>query len=299
MNEGTATGTEKLPRFVNDLLTACPAAGDGVNLWLFKVARYLHHFRTPGEIENLLAAACHGCGRTVTASEIKRAVRNSAAHACDPGQASTVENTPLWPAFSSAARAKAVGSGGDLFALSNGSPSPVTETEAITDALFPGNPLLCCGKSKSKFATRHRETWRGALAACQFIVPSPMSKRVGLTAEGTKSEHCLDNTGPRRFLVIEQDAGTIDEQAAFLLHLKELAPLALAVHSGGKSVHGWFYCRGQDEAHLKEFMRYCVERGADRATWQRSQFVRMPGGKRDNGAVQAVCYFAPLTTLEP
>ena len=32
--------------------------------------------------------------------------------------------------------------------------------------------------------------------------------------------------------------------AALLLHLAEKAPLALAVYSGGKSLHGWFYCAG-------------------------------------------------------
>ena len=37
--------------------------------------------------------------------------------------------------------------------------------------LFPENPLLCCGKSTSDFATRSREEWRGKLAAMQLIVP--------------------------------------------------------------------------------------------------------------------------------
>src|SRR5690349_17937377 len=31
---------------------------------------------------------------------------------------------------------------------------------------------------------------------------------------------------------------------------------------------------------------YAVSLGADPATWTRSQFVRMPGGRRDNGKVQ-------------
>ena len=99
--------------------------------------------------------------------------------------------------------------------------------------------------------------------------------------------------GPRRFLVIEQDAGTIDEQAAVLLHLAERAPLALAVHSGGKSVHGWFFCVGQPEEKLRSFMCYAVSLGADRATWTRSQFVRIPDGTRDNAQRQTVYFFSP------
>ena len=36
-----------------------------------------------------------------------------------------------------------------------------------------------------------------------------------------------------------------------------------------------------------------VSLGADRATWTRSQFVRMPDGTRDNGNRQAVYFFNP------
>ena len=67
-----------------------------------------------------------------------------------------------------------------------------------------------------------------------------MTARSGLTQEDKQSAHALSITGPRRFLVIEQDRGAIDEQAAMLLHLGRDAPLALVVHSGSKSIHGWF-----------------------------------------------------------
>lgn len=93
--------------------------------------------------------------------------------------------------------------------------------------------------------------------------------------------------------MIEQDAGSLDEQAAVLVHLASLAPLALAVHSGSKSLHGWFFCTGRPEESLLRFMRYAVRFGADRATWTRSQFVRMPDGTRESGARQAVYFFNP------
>ena len=44
---------------------------------------------------------------------------------------------------------------------------------------------------------------------------------------------------------------------------------------------------------MKEFMGDAVSLGADKATWTKCQFVRMPGGKRDNGANQAIIYFNP------
>jgi hypothetical protein len=168
-----------------------------------------------------------------------------------------------------------------------------SHTEEIIDALFPGDPLLCAARSNSKFATRLREEWRGKLAALQLIVPSPMTARSGHTQDGKESEHTLENTGARRFLVVEQDNGTIDEQAAVLLHLAERAPLVVAVHSGGKSVHGWFYCVGQREEKVQSFTRYAVSLGADRTTWTRSQFVRMPDGLRTNGNRQVVYFFNP------
>src|SRR5260370_8640420 len=111
-----------------------------------------------------------------------------------------------------------------------------------------------------------------------------MTARVGRTQNGKESAHTLEATGPRRFLVIEQDAGTIDEQAAVLLHLAERAPLAVAVHSGSKSIHGWFYCVGQPEENLRTFMSYALSLGADPATCTPSHSMRLPDGPRNNAA---------------
>lgn len=169
-------------------------------------------------------------------------------------------------------------------------------TETIADKLFPGNALLCCGESSSVFDTKPREEWRGQLSQLQLIVPSPMSAATGLTKDGKESKHTLANTGTRRFLICEFDTGTTDEHAAILIHLAGFAPLVCAVHSGNRSLHGWFYVHGQPEAMVEKFFRYAVSLGADRATWTRSQFVRMPDGTRDNGNRQTVFFlnFKPL-----
>jgi hypothetical protein len=166
-------------------------------------------------------------------------------------------------------------------------------TEQIVDALFPGNPWVCVGLSKIDFKTRRREELRGELSALALIVPSPMTARAGRTQDGKESEHTLQNTSARRFLVVEFDSGKTDEHAALLLHLAERAPLALAVFSGSKSLHGWFHCAGVAEEKVSRFFRYATSLGADRATWTRSQFVRMPDGTRANGKRQAVYFFNP------
>ena len=68
-------------------------------------------------------------------------------------------------------------------------------TEEIIDRLFPGNPLLCCGKSSQEFDTRPRDDWRGEMSALALIVPSPMSAVTGMTKDGKESKHTLANTG--------------------------------------------------------------------------------------------------------
>jgi hypothetical protein len=208
------------------------------------------------------------------------------------------------------------GMGSSLVDLWEASPvrlkSNEPNTDKVIDFLFPGNPLLCCGWTRHRFDTRPRQHWH-KLQDLQFIVPSPMTAKQGLTREGKLSAHALSNTGPRRFLIVEFDfdASSSDEEAgllerlateerdvrdlcaALLLNLAEKAPLALAVHSGGKSLHGWFYCAGVPEETLWGFFQYAVLLGADRANWTRSQFVRMPDGQRENRRRQTVYFFNP------
>jgi hypothetical protein len=185
-------------------------------------------------------------------------------------------------------------------------------TDQIIDALFPGNPLLCCGWTRYYFDTRTRAQWY-KLQQLQFIVPSRMAKRRGMTQQCNSSAHALSNTGARRFLIVEFDfesANSVQESrllgrlanerrdvrdlcAALLLHLAEKAPLALAVYSGGKSLHGWFYCEGVSQEKLRGFFQYAVSLGADQWNWTRSQFTRMPDGLRENGRRQTVYFFNP------
>jgi hypothetical protein len=185
-------------------------------------------------------------------------------------------------------------------------------TNEIIDLLFPGNPLLCCGWSRHRFDTRTRARWY-KLQEMQFIVPSPMTARQGLTRQAKLSAHALTNTGPRWFLNVEfdfdasnseEEAGLLERLsaegrdvrdlcAAVLLHLAEKAPLALAVHSGGKSLHGWFYCAGVPEQKVRRFFDYAVSLGADEANWTPSQFARMPDGRREDRRRQTVYFLNP------
>ena len=286
--------SHQLPQFVRDLLASPPRRGDGLNLWLFRAARVLHPFRDADGIIDLLQAATDG--EPIKPSEIERAVTRSKSCAWQPGQPVRVqEHVSPWPQINTARRDAIIQTGGGLYDLWETSPVRLDDntphTETLIDRLFPGDPLLCCGLSKSKFDTRSREEWRGKLSVLAVIVPSPMTARRGLTQDDKNSAHALSITGKRRYLVIEFDKGDVDNHAALLLHLAESAPLALVVHSGSKSLHGWFAVHEQTEPQLRRFMSYCVSLGADPATWSRSQFVRLPDGTREKDKRQVVYYF--------
>lgn len=297
--------THDLPPFLRDLISAPPRAGAGVHAWLFRVARQLHARLPAPEIVKLLESRVAQCGRVVPRTEIVQAVKNSLGCAWQPRDGSPAAPAQRkWPEVDNTRRAAIIRDGGGLVDLWELSRIPIEDneqhTEEIIDSLFPGNPLLCCGESQSVFDTKPREEWRGRLAQLQFVVPSPMSAVTGLTQGGYESKHALSSTGPRRFLVCEFDEGTVDEQAALLIHLAGFAPLVCALHSAGKSMHGWFLVENQPEDKILRFFRYAVALGADDATWRRSQFVRMPDGARDNGRRQTVFFlnFKPIEFYE-
>ena len=172
------TSTMHLPRYVSDMVGACPRAGEGVHSWLFRCARVLHPHRKEDEIISLLVAASHGCGREVPINEISEAVRNSKQCAPQIGQRCLTRANKLkkWPSQNSDAIATISGGGHGLADLWELSPCRIEDnlprTEHIIDELFSDNPLLCVGKSIKHFDTRPREQWRGALHALQLIVPN-------------------------------------------------------------------------------------------------------------------------------
>jgi hypothetical protein len=294
--------TREFPPFLHDLLTSPPCAGEGVHGWLFRVARQLHAHLPAGDIVRLLESQVAQCGRNVPRSEIVAAVQNSISCAWQPaGKVGPVQAVSKWPTVNGEQREAIIRAGGGLADLWEASPIRIEDneqrTEPIIDRLFPGNPVLCCGRSQSDFDTKLREDWRGQLSGLQFIVPSPMCAVTGLTKNGRESKHSLSNTGPRRFLVCEFDQGTPDDHAALLLHLAGYAPMVCALHSGNKSMHGWFYVHGQPETKVEKFFRYAVSLGTDSRLWTRSQFCRMPDGTRDNRQRQTV-YFLNFKVLE-
>ena len=181
------------------------------------------------------------------------------------------------------------------------------------------NPWLCMGESAGEFSTRRLLAWvPGRLHQRALIVPARMTAQTGKTKTGKVSQHTLDNTGPRRFVVVEFDMVAADKEgkptwwapliqdwsahgcsvrdanASLLWYLAKAAPLALVVHSGNKSLQGWYPVWDTPPATVDRFMRYAARLGADRALFRNpSQFVRLPGGTRDDARRQRVLYWNP------
>ena len=97
----TARPTPTLPQFVRDLLSSPPHRGEGLNFWLYRVARVLHPYRCPAEIIELLRAATSG--KPVKTGEIERAVVRSSLSA--------------WPKLNLGQREAVIASGAGLVDL--------------------------------------------------------------------------------------------------------------------------------------------------------------------------------------
>lgn len=286
----------KLPLWASDILGATPSRGEGLNRWFLRAAIALR--RCGRSAPDICAALCAASAdQPVRHGEIERAVVRSADFMSDRPAAVGPRRT--WSTEDETLRGRIIEQAGGVEVADLWERSPYRllddgpDAEELIDLLFPSDPLLCCAATLPTAHTAPRATWRRKLADLQFIVPSPMSAETGQTQDGRTSPRCLGNTGPRRYLVVEQDSGTASEQAAILLHLAIKAPLVLVCTSGNKSLHGWFSCRDATETRLRKFFNYAVMLGADPATWTPCQLVRMPEGRRDNGNRQAVLLLNP------
>ena len=303
-----------------------PKTGEGVHYWLPSAARKMRGAgASESEIFDVLRGAVAHCGRVVPDIEIRNAINLVFNTESTPRASQGRYSMPLnysetytrayrtdTSAYRTYTRPKipkmAINRKLHMSITSNGHGiddliglSPIFtehgETQKPEDylsELFREDEYLCVAKNGPQTAkTQIFSDWKGSLADCAFIVPSPMTSQTGKNKEGKQTARCLDNTGKRRHLVIESDTNSPDEQASVLLHLDKFAPLVMAVSSGSKSIHGWYYVEGM-ESKVRAFMAYAQTLGADPATLLKCQLVRMPAGTRENGAAQTVLYFNPL-----
>jgi len=276
-------------------MTLEPPPHDGINLWCIASARKCQLAGiTPAEAEQQIMAFQGQARRPLKTSEVRRAVERA--------YATTLPDSPIYirkfqqkwepsrtrPTFRKEAKCVMAA---DLWDASPWRIDGGVTQRMILDLLFPDpSGLVCVGKSAYEFHTARLDQFRD-LTACQFIVPCYMSKRKGLTQDGKESMHCLDNCGPRRFFVCDFDEPASDIHPSIIWHLRKVFDLVLVLSSGGKSLHAWFTVADDD---ADDFWKEAIPMGADAALMRnRSSFVRLPMGTRDNGNLQDVLYFDP------
>ncbi len=230
------------------------------------------------ELNNILTASGNAYEDIVSSRDIEKVISNASKSNSQKGNVSHV-----WPDFNrsivdmliSESEVNTIAGLVDFM----GRPE-TTEPNEILSKLYSDDSLLCLAvKAQEKFITKKLSEWKTKGINHNFIVPSAMSSRTGLTKEGGKSGRCSDNTGKRQYLVIEFDKLSYDEQVAMIMKLSTMAPLVMVLDTGNKSLHTWFRCYDETEDERRRFMNYAVSLGADKATWTACQLVRLPGGK--------------------
>lgn len=268
--------------------------GEGLHVDVFRAAiMLLEDGLTEETVFSFLRRAADSVtDRTVPDREIQGAIR-SARERMNGG----LIETPQWPNFNPALRAEIVATAGiTLEQLAASADKQSQDPWFYLTRLYRSHEHVCLAASSHSFSTAERDAWQPYLASYQYeyINPSPMLGPFGLTKENKASAHCLDNTGPRVYQVVEFDFGQINEHAALHWHLAKSARLIVLVYSGGKSMHGWYNVRGQSEAEAVKFFRSAVELGADPKMWSRCQFSRLPAGTNNKtGKQQTVVIFEP------
>jgi hypothetical protein len=127
-----------------------------------------------------------------------------------------------------------------------------------------------------------------------YISSTPIVEGTTLTC----SSVFKDIDGPRkdsnviqkRYIVLEHDHQSIEFQWGLLQYINtHIVPLVMCVHSGGKSLHGWF---NYDEAH--KYLDLFIKLGYDESLWRLQQPCRLPGMFReDKQKYQRILYWNP------
>ena len=150
---------------------------------------------------------------------------------------------------------------------------------AMLSLLYGGDPYLCIGRLCHDFATRKLSEWRQLdLTNHERLCPNPFNAPFFTKPDGSTSFKCNELVSHRKFIVIEFDDATLDQQATRIGWLSNRFPLCLCLFSGSKSLHGYFRADHASLPRLRLFFEQALSLGADRMMWTKSQFSRLPGG---------------------
>ncbi|MCX6995791.1 MAG: hypothetical protein NTV49_01580 [Kiritimatiellaeota bacterium] len=154
--------------------------------------------------------------------------------------------------------------------------------EEVLPVLFRPGDLICTGATSELAVVRPLEQVLDDAQYLQFICVNPMRGALALNHSGRPSPRCQNNVMARRYLVAEFDDARLAkrDQAQLATALADMAPLVMAVDSGGKSVHAWYRVEAMSRKDQARFFAVACLLGADQTRWDICGWLRMPGGLR-------------------
>ena len=192
----------------------------------------------------------------------------------------------------------------DLLLLKSASPVDPTSIPRgpkwLFDFLIPSRKaLVCTGSSFKSMRTCYRDEIDDDAEAYNFVVPSYMLARTGMTigdpAQGKPphiSPRCKANTGPAGYVVFRNPNLQPAGQAIRILGLSRLAGLVMAIETGRGGIEAWFSVVGWSETEIKNFRKAARQHGSSGSTLSPSFPYAFPGGYCDrSGAVNRLIYF--------
>ena len=258
-----------------------PAAG-GTHRWLAQVASGVSHTLTAEKCFGFLRRCCdvHVAHRRVPDREIEGAVE-FAYGASGKGQVEINYGRRAleWPEANAEVIRRVLETVEPLF---DGETSTGLRPGDVLSRLFRPGELVCTGADSERATVRAVEDVVMDAESLQFICLNPMRGSLAMNHAGRPSARCQNNVMARRYLVAEFDDASLAkrQQAQLVSALADMAPLVMAVDSGGKSVHAWYCVEGMSRQDQARFFAVCCLLGADPTRWDICGWLRMPGGLR-------------------
>ena len=259
-------------------LSTLPVAGE-THRWLAQVASGLKGVLTAEASLQFLRRCCDEFvqHREIPDREIAAAVE--LAYSGETRGVNFGRKSLRWPEANEGVIGKVLGEVKPLF---EGATSTGLRPGDVLPRLFGDEELVCTGATSDRAIVR---PLAGALADAevqQFIVVNPMKGAAAENQQGRRSVRCQANVVGRRHLVAEFDDERLSKamQAKLATALGDMAPLVMAVDSGGKSVHAWYRVDGMSARDQAKFFAVACLLGADRTRWDVCGWLRMPGGLR-------------------
>jgi len=257
-----------------------PEAG-ATHRWLAQVASGVSQMLTPAKCAEFLRKCCdvHVAHRRVPDREIEAAVQFAYGEHSTEGSVNYGRGSLGWPEANAELIGKVLETTEPVF---DGESSTGLRPGDVLPHLFKAGELVCTGADSERATVRALDDVLTDAECLQFICVNPMRGSLAVNHVGRPSARCQNNVMVRRHLVAEFDdaALTKRQQAQLASSLGHLAPLVMAVDSGGKSVHAWYYVESLSRQDQARFFVMCCLIGADRTRWDICGWLRMPGGLR-------------------